>query len=296
VNSAPPPAFQPLTLGELLDRAIRLYRRHFATFVGIIAVMQIPLSLVGLIVSLLTFGGLADRLSAPARPVDNDPFSVLGPEYFVGLAGSLVLSFVWLVLIGGVATAATTRAIADSYLGQPVGILEAYRRISRAWPTLVVALVVAAILYLGLVIWFIVPCVGWATGLGLLIFFAAVVMPLIAPIVVLEKRPALESIRRAWDLGRRRFWWVLGFVVVLFLFGQLIVSGPIALLSFVFQFLMQDALRSGDTGALFILQTVTQSFATRGRFKRRSGVSSCASCRAAVPGWRSTMRSQQPVG
>jgi hypothetical protein len=30
---------RPLGLGQLLDRAIRLYRRHFLTFTGIVALM-----------------------------------------------------------------------------------------------------------------------------------------------------------------------------------------------------------------------------------------------------------------
>ena len=34
---------RPLRLGELLDRAIRLYRGNFLTFIGIIAVVYVPL-------------------------------------------------------------------------------------------------------------------------------------------------------------------------------------------------------------------------------------------------------------
>lgn len=33
---------RPLSLGQLFDQAIRLYRRNFWKFVGIIAVVQIP--------------------------------------------------------------------------------------------------------------------------------------------------------------------------------------------------------------------------------------------------------------
>ena len=36
------PALRPLGPGELLDQAIRLYRRNFLTFIGIIAVVYVP--------------------------------------------------------------------------------------------------------------------------------------------------------------------------------------------------------------------------------------------------------------
>ena len=36
-SSTQPPVLQPLTLGQLLDRSFRLYRRHFLMFVAIAA-------------------------------------------------------------------------------------------------------------------------------------------------------------------------------------------------------------------------------------------------------------------
>ena len=43
MESQPLPALRPLRLGELLDQAIRLYRRNFITFIGIIALVYVPL-------------------------------------------------------------------------------------------------------------------------------------------------------------------------------------------------------------------------------------------------------------
>jgi hypothetical protein len=82
-----------------------------------------------------------------------------------------------------------------------------------------------------------VPCVGWFTGPGILAFFWMVIVPLIAPAIVLEKQSGL-GIRRAWDLTRRRFWWVLGFAFILTLFGQLVVTGPTFLVTFLSQSLI----------------------------------------------------------
>ena len=37
---------RPMGVGDLLDIAFRLYRRHFLLFVGIVAVIYVPLTLV----------------------------------------------------------------------------------------------------------------------------------------------------------------------------------------------------------------------------------------------------------
>jgi hypothetical protein len=104
-----------------------------------------------------------------------------------------------------------------------------------------------------------VPCVGWIPGPGLTAFVAMVLTPLIAPAIVLEKHPGLLSgIRRAWDLSRRRFWWVLGFAFVLTLFGQLVIAGPTLLVSFLFQILIGNPFETGFATA-FTWQTVTQT-------------------------------------
>src|SRR5512138_1588066 len=59
---------RPLRLGELLDRAIRLYRANFLTFIGIIALIYIPLMVLQTAASaLLRSSMLADNLSAPGN-------------------------------------------------------------------------------------------------------------------------------------------------------------------------------------------------------------------------------------
>lgn len=257
MTAQPIPQLQPLSIGQLLDRAIRLYRRNFLTFIGIIALVQAPLSLLGFGVGLITVNNMAEVLDSGAS--QTDPFAIFTPGYFTGLAVSVLLAMVTLLLISGVASAAMTRAVADNYLGQPVSILGSYRRIGRAWAPLVGTLLLAGVIYLGICLWWIVPCVGWLTGLGMIAFFGLVIFPLVVPIVVLEQRGSLYAIQRAWNLARRRFWWVLGFVFILALFSQLVVAGPSAVVGFIFQSLLTDAVQSGSAGSLIVLQTVIQS-------------------------------------
>jgi membrane-anchored glycerophosphoryl diester phosphodiesterase (GDPDase) len=96
--------------------------------------------------------------------------------------------------------------------------------------------------------------------MGVLLFFWLVVLALIAPIVVLEKQTASGAIRRAWDLARRRFWWVIGFMFILYIFGQFVVSGPVALINFAFQLTLGDIFT--PSSSQLIMQSVLQSLVT----------------------------------
>ena len=100
-------------------------------------------------------------------------------------------------------------------------------------PRLALALLLALLLGLALFVWLLIPCVGWFTGVGAFVYFSLILTPLLVPVVVLEQRGPGAALRRAWDLARRRFWWVLGFVIVVVIFGVIVVNGPIYLLTFV---------------------------------------------------------------
>jgi hypothetical protein len=149
--------------------------------------------------------------------------------YWIGMLATLILALVQFVLVQGIATGALTRAVADSYLGKKTGILDAYRGIGKSWLTLVGALLLLGIIVFGLAIWWMVPCIGWFTGLGMMMFVLTVVNPLVPPAVVLENQGAVDAIRRAWSLARRRFWPVLGTIFVLYLFSLIVVNGPVAI-------------------------------------------------------------------
>lgn len=71
------------------------------------------------------------------------------------------------------------------------------------------------------------PFCGWILalpGVGAIVYFSAVVIPLIASVVVLEQQSGSRALSRAWHLSRSRFWWVLGFFFLLQLFSLIIVS------------------------------------------------------------------------
>jgi len=245
------PALRPLRLGELLDQAIRLYRRNFVTFIGIIAVIYIPLMILQTASTTLMTSSLGS-LATASRPEE----IFTNYAYWGGVLSTLVITFVQFILVQGIATGALTRAVADNYLGKQTSILDAYRGIKDSWVSLLGALLIIVLLFIALFIWWLVPCIGWFTGLGMMAFLMAAVSPLVAPVVVLEKQGAFASIRRAWDLARRRFWPVLGTVFVLYLFSLLIVNGPAAIANA----LLTLAIGSfGDPTAGIVVTTIIQS-------------------------------------
>jgi hypothetical protein len=252
--SSTSPMIRPMSLAQLLDRAIGLYRQNFFKFIGIIAVPYIPLMLIQMGLSFFTTRSMMGPLS--------DPSSVnpLNPSVLLASAGSILITFFQFILVRGVATAALTRAVSDNYTGNKIEILGSYQKLNTSWLRLIFALILMAIVVIGVFIWMIIPCVGWITGPGLFFFIALAVNPLIAPIVVLENMSASASIRRAWDLARSRFWWLLGCVIVLTFFGQLIVSGPVFLLNILLQFLM--SLYPSTIEQQFLISTILQNLIT----------------------------------
>ena len=240
--SNPVPELRPLSFGQLLDRSLRLYRNNFLIFIGIVAVTQIPTLLVGLLAIFITGSS-------------GDAFTLL--ENSNQFLGFVILAFLISLLgwiITQIASAILSRAAAEKYLGQEISMMEAYGRVKNDWVTLIVALIVSALLSILILVWTLIPCVGWLTGFGMLWFYSTVVVPLLIPIVVFEKRGGSDAVFRAWDLSRRKFWWVLGFTFLLTVFGTLISAGPIALIEFAF-------ITALDAGAneqlLLIIQQLT---------------------------------------
>jgi hypothetical protein len=239
---------RPLRLGELLDRAIRLYRANFLTFMGIIALVYVPLTVLQTAATTLLSSSMLRGVSTPEEIFAN-------AGYWIGALGTAVLALVQFVLVQGIATGALTRAVADHYLGKQTGILDAYRGIGKSWVSLVGALLFVGVLVFGLIIWWLVPCIGWFTGLGMIVFLLAAINPLVPPAIVIEDQRAVDAVQRAWSLARRRFWPVIGYIFVLYLFSMIVVNGPAAIANVV---LAQAVQSFGEPGTYLVLTSIIQ--------------------------------------
>lgn len=253
---------RPLSLGDLLDRAIRLYRRNFFKFIGIIAIVQIPITIIGLLISLFTLGDFV-QLAADPTALENmenmeSPFELFGPNFFTGMGASVIVGIVSAFLLA-IAMAAVTRLVADAYLGERIGTMEAYYRIEDRVPALLWTLVTNFFFGVLVFIWLLIPCIGWLTGFSMLSVLVYIIIPLAVPVVILEKYSGWNALRRAWELMRRRFWSVIGFALVLYLFSQLVVGGPAYIVSLIFQYLAPTTVNSGNAQLMFQIQTVIQT-------------------------------------
>ena len=237
-------ALRPLSTGQLLDRAFRLYRQHFLVFLGIVAIVQVPISIAQVALNAQMLG-------------------VAGGETFgtIGVISTVVI-FIGSILVASLATGALTGAVADSYLGTPVSILGSYRRLGRKWLSILGALLLAGLIGMLLLLWLLVPIVGWLSGIGILAFFEFVVIQLIPPIIVLERHTGGAAVRRGWDLSRKRFWPVVGFMLVLALLSTILVNGPTLLVVWLLRLMIPDAV--GNTQGIFavtaLLPTAISAF------------------------------------
>jgi hypothetical protein len=244
---------RPLNLGELLDRAIRLYRQNFFKFIGIVALFQIPYTILQLLLSLST----VNKLNTWQQGLYDESYGLFTGYPFLELIGSLALTVIGFILIQGLATAVLTRAIADNYLGEEVEILQAYKKIGSSWLRVLGAFIMMGLLLIPLGIWTLVPCIGWLTGPGMILYLYVAISPFVAPVVVLEGRGVGPSLRRAWELVRRRFWWVLGFLIVLIIFAQLLSTIPNIFLNLGLNFVLGDSIDALSTGST--IQAISQS-------------------------------------
>ncbi len=208
----------PMELGEILDGALTIFRRHFGLFVKIgVVALWFP---VALTIYIQLAGGTEQHLVLW--------FVVQVIAYFAGLF----------------LTAAAIRVISDSYLGRPPELAEALSLgASRIWPLFVVGFgksVIVGLLaaVIGVVAAFAVPTMaaggGGAGAIALIlailggcwfIVFVLCGYAVTTPVVVLENLGgAFDAFGRSWELTRSFKRKIFGIAVVAFL----IVYVPIA--------------------------------------------------------------------
>ena len=201
----------PMELGEILDGALTIFRRHLGLFVKVgIAALWLP---VAMTIYIQLAGGTEQHLVLYLL--------VQLISYFAGL-------FV---------TAAAIRVISDSYMGRPPELREALSLgAAKMWPlffvgvgkTIIMVLLFAAI---GIVAAVAMPTMAsGGSAAALLIVFLAVIggcwfvafvlcgYAVTTPVVVLENlSSAFDAFGRSWDLTRGFKRKIFGIAVVAFL-------------------------------------------------------------------------------
>ena len=165
-------SLRPLSLGELLDRSFFLYRRHFALFVGIVALPYLAV--------------LAFQLIGVAVRSGTTPMKFTATTLVWSL-GSIV------IYLGAVAASqgATVMAVSRVHLGNDTSISESFAGMK------------GRILYLALIM----IGVGVGVGIGFILLIVpgiilALMWALTIPVAVLEDKGLRDSTSRSSELTK----------------------------------------------------------------------------------------------
>ncbi len=171
------PALRPLSTGEVLDVAFSLYRRHFVTL-SLVALVSQGVALVFSIYVTASGGSLVNL-------------------------GLTVVSMILSSVCAAIGMGASTRIIADSYLGRPSTVAEALAWVVPSIGKLISLTVMISIAVLLGFFLLLVPGAMLASALA------------VAPsALVVEGLSATDAMNRSWNLTKGHRWKVFWTMVV----------------------------------------------------------------------------------
>jgi len=200
---------RPMGVGEILDGAFTIYRRHFITFVALgVIVLWLPVVLT-----------IYAQLSGPEQ------------HPFILILAAILQYFAGLLLTAGV-----IRVISDFYLGREARLTQALALgAQKVWPLFVVGLgkgvIIGLIVFvLGIVAAISIPMLTRTGALGAIVALALLAgacwlaayvacgYGVTTQVVVLEPLgSSFDAFGRSWDLTRGRKLKVLGLALVAFI-------------------------------------------------------------------------------
>lgn len=268
---------RPRSISELLDAGISLYRGNFLHFLAIAAVSQLP-------VGLITAGFGAVFYSGQIPSVEQALTGAGSPDAFQpALIGGVVLGALILALLGFVATsfsrAAMIYSIEQRIHGHRPGVGTVF---SHSVPRVPVLLAAGILYFLATSLVFLPGVAAFGAGiaislgeisggtgtgvllivLGLILLLAGFILSVMlrirwqlhAQAVIVEQRGSVDSLRRSSYLVRDRWWFTLGFVIVLSIFISILSAIPGLLVQVPTMFFVSA---SGEPG--FMLQLLNNA-------------------------------------
>jgi len=227
--------FEPMSVGQILDRAFRLYRSNFIRFVVIVAIIQVPIALIQHAVS----PGTVERETWQTETSEGVTYNFQQGAQVPALVGLLFMVAQLLC------TAALTKSVSESYLGNQVTVGRAYAAVLPRLLILIIALILLVLVFMG------VGVIGALSMLalrevGIFVMFALMLAVFVRVVltvqaIVIERAGPYAGIKRSWVLTARNFWRTLGLLLLLVLI----------LLVTMLLFWFAGGLVVGGTGSLF---------------------------------------------
>jgi hypothetical protein len=251
--------FEPMSIGRILDRTFKIYKDNFIRFITIVAIIQVPITLLMIISTSFLQRGVPARNEADSRQSSlyarqnsenintegsRTRFSNTGEDkynplvIFTGGIGMMVTSI--LSMLGNIlCRGALIESVSESYLGTEITVGQAYRFVWPKFLNLIGAgILVALVVHMGLLL-LVVP--GIIFGL----WFA-----LTTPAIVVENLKVIEGMSRSKALASGNLGKILsvGFLVYVIswvvgipfgiagnFLGRILFFNNILLMTFIYQ-------------------------------------------------------------
>lgn len=193
ISSVPPTAWvRPLTIGELLDRAVTLFVRNFWLFCGLSAVIYVPIGLAQALMGdfWLWYADLIGKVvSSHGKPPDLASDTAM----FDRMNAVSALEFIIWIVGAPLVAAALAHAAGKVIVGTPASFRESLRFGVRKWGNVLLYMLLwvillgaafivgyLALLFVALIIAAVFRSIALAVGLGILILMAWIVGILLA--------------------------------------------------------------------------------------------------------------------
>lgn len=229
------PQLRPLSVGEILDAAFKLYSRYFKPLVVCVLIVTVPLAILDTLITASTTDNAFDY-GADTTTDDQAAFTA-------GQAMSAVVN----VILFSVATAACFRALTAGYLGRATTWQESLGfGLRRLWPVLgATVLMVLALIpaFIALVI----------PGIWLAVAFSVAI-----PALLVERLGPATCLGRSFRLVRNRWWPTFGALIVMFVLIfiiQLVVGAIVGVV-------LTDSDNEALGGTLFTLANIVAATLT----------------------------------
>jgi Membrane domain of glycerophosphoryl diester phosphodiesterase len=180
-----------LTLSDVLERALRLYRLHWKALMGFVGILVVPVQFLDAYLNRNFQHDLF--IGTQTAQADNGNAALI----------ALVISAITLFVVQPLVNGGLARAVASVHLGRTPSAGEILDGALPLLGPVILVMILYALAVIGGLLLFVVPGVFFAIK-----FLFAV------PAVVLEKERGSEAMRRSWRLTDGNFWRVFGIVLL----------------------------------------------------------------------------------
>lgn len=263
------PVLRPLSVTDIMDTAVGLYRHHFGILLGIVAVVWAPLMGLQVVTQAVQAAMTGDLQTGEGPP----GALIIGSFFLVGLGW--MITWVATIVFAPLAAGAVVRAVSEAYLGGPITVQEAYRLVRPHWAQLIgaqllVQLLVGAVTAVLAIFIFIFAAAAFAVSpvAGIIALSAAVLMVgagafaifslLLAtvPAIVVENLGIIDALRRSVELVRPYLLHALGAYVLL---GLLLLVPILIAYAIGIYFEMLTGFESITTGVIIMSAVVAMA-------------------------------------